>query len=233
MNLVICASLGAWRMRRDVTIDWQAKLEKVQEEAVVSSAFMHVVFLPNYKEDEEMMQQTLENLGRSALARKSMHVVLCMEDREGEVAREKAANLIDASRHLFADISATFHPADLRGDLAGKSSNTQWGYRQALQRLAPQLGNYDASKVFLTVSDADTLFHPQYFSALTYQGLTMSAHERAWSIWQPPILLLRNLLSSPIPTRMTAYATIIFELAGLANQRFGPHFCFASYTLTL
>ncbi|CAK0887340.1 unnamed protein product [Prorocentrum cordatum] len=232
-NLSISCVLGAWRMRRDVDVDWQAKLEKVQAEAPEASAFMHVVFLPNYKEDEEMMQQTLENLGRSALARKNMHVVLCMEDREGEAARQKARNLIDASRHLFADIGATFHPANLPGDVAGKSSNTQWGYRQALQRLAPQLSNHDASKVFLTVSDADTLFHPQYFSAMTYQGLTMSAHERAWSIWQSPILLLRNLFSTPGPTRLSGYATIIFELAGLANQKFSPHFSYSSYSVTL
>ncbi|CAK0882456.1 unnamed protein product [Prorocentrum cordatum] len=232
-NLAISAAFGAWRMRHDVSVDWQAKLEKVVEEAPESSAFMHIVFLPNYREDEGMMLQTLQNLGRSALAREHVYVVLCMEGREGEIARRKAANLIDASRHLFADISATFHPENCPGDVAGKSSNQQWAYRQVLQRLAPQLSRYDASQIFLTVSDADSLVHPQYFSAMTYQGLTMSAYERAWSIWQAPILLLRNLFSSPAPTRLSGYATIVFELAGLANQKLSPHFSYSTYSFTL
>eukprot|EP00409_Alexandrium_fundyense_P004429 CAMPEP_0185904944 /NCGR_PEP_ID=MMETSP0196C-20130402/4212_1 /TAXON_ID=2932 /ORGANISM="Alexandrium fundyense, Strain CCMP1719" /LENGTH=74 /DNA_ID=CAMNT_0028624361 /DNA_START=15 /DNA_END=235 /DNA_ORIENTATION=- len=73
-----------------------------------------------------MMLHTLHNLARSALARDSMYVVLAMEEREGWAAREKAAALIDETRHLFADIIATFHPANLPGDVVGKSSNVQW-----------------------------------------------------------------------------------------------------------
>merc|ERR1740121_370803 len=179
------------------------------------------------------MLHTVENLARSAMARHNMYVVLCMEEREGEAARTKAATLIDSTRHLFADIFATFHPGNLPGDVPGKSSNSQWAYRQVLQRLAPQLNKHDSSQVFLTVADADTLLHPQYFSAMTYQALTMPAHERAWSLWQPPILLLRNLFSSPSPTRLSGYATILFELAGLTNQRFAPHFAYSAYSLTL
>mmetsp|Transcript_43678 Transcript_43678/g.117076 ORF Transcript_43678/g.117076 Transcript_43678/m.117076 type:complete len:366 (+) Transcript_43678:1-1098(+) len=61
----------------------------------------------------------------------------------------------------------------------------------------------------------------------------MSAYERAWSIWQAPILLLRNLFSSPAPTRLSGYATIVFELAGLANQKLSPHFSYSTYSFTL
>jgi len=121
----------------------------------------------------------------------------------------------------------------LPGDLAGKSSNTQWAYRQCLQRLAAPLSKYDSSQVFFTCCDADTLLHPQYFSGLTYQALTMPSHERAWSIWQPPILLLRNLFSCPSPTRLSGYGTIFFELAGLANQKVSPHCCYSGYSLSL
>merc|ERR1719343_1956087 len=57
--------------------------------------------------------------------------------------------------------------------------------------------------------------------------------ERSWSFWQPPVLLLRNLFSVPGPTRVTSYATVFFELGGLANQKVGHHFCFSSYSTTL
>jgi len=47
------------------------------------------------------------------------------------------------------------------------------------------------------------------------------------------VLLLRNLFSVPGPTRVSGYATILFELAGLANQSFGTHFCYSAYSLSL
>jgi len=47
------------------------------------------------------------------------------------------------------------------------------------------------------------------------------------------VLLLRNLFSCPGPTRVSGYATILFELAGLANQFFGTHFSYSAYSLSL
>eukprot|EP00933_Yihiella_yeosuensis_P009429 TRINITY_DN11533_c0_g3_i1.p1 TRINITY_DN11533_c0_g3~~TRINITY_DN11533_c0_g3_i1.p1 ORF type:complete len:681 (+),score=103.70 TRINITY_DN11533_c0_g3_i1:114-2156(+) len=232
-NLSISCAIGAWRMRRDSNTDWSATLKKLQKQDPEANQVMHFVFLPNYKEAEDMLLHTIQNLGRSAIARDTFHVVLAMEAREGPEVHAKAERLMQQTKHLFADITATFHPADIPGDMAGKSSNCQWAYRQILQKYASQIATVDASKVFLTCCDADTLFHPQFFNALTYQALCLSNHERSWSIWQPPILLMRNLFSSPAPTRVSGYATILFELAGLTNQKISPHFSFSTYSFTL
>jgi len=232
-NLSVGCAIGAYRLRRDAAMDWHAKLQKMWAKSPETSEVMHIVVLPNYEEHEDMLLHTLEGLGRSAIARETMHVVLAMEEREGQAARAKAEGLIRKASHLFADLSATFHPANLPGDLVGKSSNSQWAYRQVLQRFAAKLSKMDPSQVFLTVGDADTLFHPQYFSALSYQAMCLPRGERAWSMWQPPILLMRNLFSSPAPTRVSGYTTILFELAGLANQQFSPHFSYSAYSTTL
>eukprot|EP00811_Abedinium_folium_P022325 NODE_3165_length_2081_cov_6.395087.p1 GENE.NODE_3165_length_2081_cov_6.395087~~NODE_3165_length_2081_cov_6.395087.p1 ORF type:complete len:347 (-),score=82.43 NODE_3165_length_2081_cov_6.395087:286-1326(-) len=53
------------------------------------------------------------------------------------------------------------------------------------------------------------------------------------TIFQPPVLLFRNLFSVPGTTRVSAYATLLFELAGLSNQALGPHLCYSAYSLTL
>jgi len=231
-NLSVSCWIGLQKIRAAIKVDWNEKLKTLQAQSPETSSVMHIVFLPNYKEDEDMLRHTLHNLAKSPLARESMYVVLAMEEREGpKEVREKAANLIDSTRHLFADIFATFH-ADLPGDIRGKSSNSQWAYRQQVQRLAPQLKNCDPSQIFITCCDADTLFHPQYFSCLSYQALQMPLHDRVWSIWQSPILLMRNLFSSPAPTRLSGYATILFELGGMTNQTTSPHLSYSAYTLT-
>jgi len=61
----------------------------------------------------------------------------------------------------------------------------------------------------------------------------MTGDERTWRIWQPPILLMRNIFSVPAMTRASSHATLIFELSALANQFFFPAFAYSSYSLTL
>jgi len=232
-NMACSSLLGAYKLRQGSLVDWHSKLEQIQAEDGANNDFNHIVLLPNYKENEVMMGETLDNLGRSPLASTRMRVVLAMEAREGPAGREKAERLMKKKAPLFADIFATFHPSDIDGEIAGKSSNTQWAYREALRHFGLILMGSDQTKVFLTVGDADTLWHPQYFSALTYNALTSSPEARSWRIWQPPILLLRNVFTVPCMTRASAHATLIFELSQLANQYFFPALAYSSYSLTV
>merc|ERR1719238_1845524 len=107
------------------------------------------------------------------MARENVRVVLAMEAREAH-AQEKANRIIANTRHLFAGIMAAYHPEGMPGEIAGKSSNTQWAYRAALQQWSPPLSRLDSSQVILTVGDADTLWHPQFFSALSCEAMSLS-----------------------------------------------------------
>jgi cellulose synthase/poly-beta-1,6-N-acetylglucosamine synthase-like glycosyltransferase len=243
-NLALASMYGSFLVKRDTNVDWNTLLEEAQNKQQMEwektkdrgeDPFdaMHIVILPNFKENEAMLQETLENLGASPLALDRVRVVLAMESREGPVAKEKADRLIVKTNHLFADIFATYHPKDLPGEVAGKSSNTQWAYHESLKAYGSMLQGCDLSRVFVTVADADTLFHPQYLSALTYSGMNMTGHERSWSIWQPPVLLMRNLFTVPATTRASSTATLIFELSALSFQRIFPAFAYSSYSMTL
>ncbi|CAK0874950.1 unnamed protein product, partial [Prorocentrum cordatum] len=231
-NLAVSCTVGFLNMRRDSSKDWHAMLREVQAKTSNASV-MHIVILPNYKEDEEMMFDTLLNIAKSPLAKDCIRIALGMEEREGPSGQQKAERLIARCKGMFSDMFATFHPPGRQGETAGKSSNTQWAYRGTLERYADELTTWDPSRVFLTVGDADTIWNPQYFDCLAYRGLTMPKEEVAWTIWQPPLLLFRNLFAVPAFTRLSGFGTFLFELAGLANQRVGVHFCFSSYSLTL
>ena len=224
-NLAIFSGVGAWRMRSASSINWHSLLEQ--------DPVTHFVVLPNYQEDEAMLRETLENLGRSPSAEKHMRIVLAMEAREGPNTRDKAERLMAATGHLFEDMMATYHPPGIAGEVAGKSSNTQWAFRQLWKKYGVELHERDLSSVFMTVGDADTLWHPQFFSAVTFESQRLTEEERSWSIWQPPVLPLRNFNTVPRLTRVTAYGTVMFELASLVNQYFGSHLAYSSYTMPL
>jgi len=226
-NMAISSALGVLNMRKETSKDWNALLQTLPANEV--QRVHHVVILPNYMEHEPMLKETLENLGKSPMAH-VMQVVLAMEGRE-RGSREKAERIIAEKKHLFEDVWATFHPAGLPREMAGKSSNTQWAFNETRRRVAAK--GWDASLVFVSVADADSMFHPHYFSELAYQGLTMSKEERSWSIWQPPVLLFRNFFAVPSMTRVSSMATLIFEMASLSNQKLFTAFAYSSYSTTM
>mmetsp|Transcript_104905 Transcript_104905/g.186600 ORF Transcript_104905/g.186600 Transcript_104905/m.186600 type:complete len:650 (+) Transcript_104905:45-1994(+) len=226
-NMAVSSALGVLNMRRETSKDWNALVQTLPADEV--KKVHHIVILPNYMEHEPMLKETLENLAKSPMAR-MMQVVLAMESRE-RGAHEKAERIIAEKKHLFEDVWATFHPAGLPRETAGKSSNTQWAFNETRRRVAAK--GWDSSLVFLSVADADSMFHPHYFSAITHQGLTMSKEERSWSIWQPPVLLFRNFFAVPSMTRVSSMATLIFELASLSNQKLFTAFAYSSYSTTM
>jgi len=179
-QLAVSCAFGAWKMRKACAENWDDRLQAVEEKT--GTSMEHIVILPNYQEDEAMLQKTLENIGRSSMARDSVRVVLGMEAREGAGGKVKADRLIENTKHLFAGMMASYHPEGVANELAGKSSNTQWAYRAALQNWGMYLSRVDPSQVMLTVGDADTLWHPQFFSALACEALSLAPAERAWSI---------------------------------------------------
>jgi len=240
-NMAIFSAVGGYKMRAWAQTDWTGRLRSLLAEqkglptdsGLVFDSIMHIIILPNYKEDEDMLLETLLYLSTSPLASESMRIVLGMEEREGPGGQEKAKRLIEQTKHLFVDMFATFHPPNRPGEIAGKSSNTQWAYQELLGHWASDLAKYDPKRVFLSVGDADTLWHPQYFDALAFSALSMNSEQSSWTIWQPPMLLTRNLFAVPGVTRLSGIGTLLFELAGLTNQYLGTHFSFSSYSLTL
>lgn len=239
LQMGVLTLIGRGRLRKAVTENWGKKWQEfLKKNPNADEGMLHIVILPNYKEDEEMLGQTVDNLAGCDMAQKYMVVVLGMEQREGPGAKEKADRLIEKHKHRFHDMLATYHPPDIPGEVAGKSSNTQWSFRE-VQRW---YGNFvsrnheiehDISKVFLTVADADSLHHQDYFTNMALQGLKMPQAERSWTIWQPPVLLSRNFEKVPGPVRISACATLCFEVAGLVSSSFQDHCCFSAYSTTL
>jgi hypothetical protein len=221
-------------MRSALATNWEARWDTfARENPEDARACKHIVILPNYKEDESTLSDTLGNLARFVHAREQMHVVLAMEASEGSNGHHKAQRLIAAHKHCFANIFATFHPENVPGETAGESANCQWALCQMQREYGPKFGAF-SDKVFLTVGNADSLWHPDYFLALALDGLAMSQEERSWSMWQSPVLRLRNCSTVPGPIRVSSYATSCLELAKLAGQKFvGTNITYSAYSLSL
>mmetsp|Transcript_41601 Transcript_41601/g.75432 ORF Transcript_41601/g.75432 Transcript_41601/m.75432 type:complete len:970 (-) Transcript_41601:238-3147(-) len=181
---------------------------------------IHFVILPNYKEDIEVLRLAIRSVAASSIASTNIGIALAMEERE-EGAKEKARQLRQEFAAQFRYCVATYHPPGIKGETPGKSSNVKWAAQRLLDDEFSRFKiNIDC--VVLTVADADSEFHPGYFSALSYAfihagGSEDQTPERYTTIWQAPILHYKNYLTQPAIVRLASLFTSQHELANLAD----------------
>ena len=188
----------------------------------------HVVIIPNYKEDPDIMRQTLDNLVRQYQADQRLTVVLAMEAAE-EGAFEKGQCLQNEYHGRFDNIFFTIHPRGLPGEMQCKSANEAWAARWIKRTLVDEM-SYSLDHILVTTMDADTLWHKDYFYALTY--LFAIHPNRHLCFWQAPIRYHTNIWEISPPMRLVnAYSTAL-ELAYLAAPWWIP-MPMSSYTLSL
>jgi len=94
----------------------------------------------------------------------------------------------------------------------------------------------DLDNMILTVGDADSQFHSSYFEALTYHFLHAGGKEnetplRHLTMWQPPIIHMKNYLSQPWPVRLASVITSAHELANLADPN-ATRVAYSTYSLS-
>lgn len=219
---------GLRLIKRDESTDWLAEYHKRADEySIPLEKVHHLVIIPNYREDEEVLCETLDALAQQAVAQQTT-IMLAMESGEPDAAA-KGQRL----RALFADTFAHFfvevHPKGLHQEMQCKSANESWATRHAKSELVDRLG-YDINHIVVTTMDADTVWHPQYLQAL---GVMFATDEKRYNaFWQAPIRYHSNVWDiNPFMRLVHAYSTC-WELAYLAAP-WWPALPMSSYSLSL
>jgi drug/metabolite transporter (DMT)-like permease len=223
LHFAIFSQVGVMKIEAYSRVNFQKLYKKLVKhpespEAQAPMPFdevMHFLILTNYKEDTEIMREALLSAAKSQIARQQICVVLAMEERE-EGAAQKAESLLEDLRSDFRHGLYTMHPAGIPGETPGKSANCRWAANKLFEEHLPRLG-YDRQRVVITVMDADSEFHPEYFAALTYQFLTAPGNVRYCTIFQPPIIHYKNYHTQPAIVRLCSVLTTQHELANLAD----------------
>jgi hypothetical protein len=191
-----------------------------------SSAILHYVIVPNYNEPIEVLEETLDRVSKSTISREQIGICLAMEEREvGH--EEKAKALMAKFEGQFRDIFYSVHPGDIEGEQRGKGSNGNWGCRMLEKRLKEKGEVLD--NVLLTLTDADTNYHPQFFEALTYEFLTHSDKYR--TLFQTPMLSYINVLRVPFGNRLSGLMGGLNELARSSNP-LDIHITYSCYSIS-
>ncbi len=223
LTMAVLSLMAHFRIRASERYHWLADAEKLSEFDLVH----HIIIIPTYKEPVTTLERTLEGLLKQTFPHTRLHIMMSFEEREGEAAREKARHLQEKYGSEFGDLWATYHP-DIEGEVKGKSSNTSWGAKQAKRLLIDDQGQ-DIAYVTISSEDADVIFDPQYFAALSYEFLTNpKRHNR---IWQGSIRFYNNIWRVPAPIRVLASVFSVNQMFVLMRR--DRMINFSSYSASL
>lgn len=210
LTMAVLSLLAHLRIQASSRHDWNADVLSLQD----SRAIHHIIVIPTYKEPVHTLERTLDELAKQTYDHQKLHIMLSFEEREGAEAKEKADQLLKKYRLVFGNLWCTHHP-DIDGEVKGKSSNTSWGAREAKRQLVDEQG-IALDLCTISSEDADALFHPQYFAALTYCFLT---NKKPYNrIWQGSIRFYNNIWKVPAPVRVLASIFSVTQMFILMRQ---------------
>lgn len=150
---------------------------------------IHVVMLPTATEDAANIDPAIASIAASKYPKDKIIILLATEERENAQKREKKIKyLSDKYAGVFRDFIVTTHEV-AEGEMKCKASNAAYAARKLRSYLDEK--GIDYERVIFSNFDCESVVHPQYFAALTYEYIIEP--QRLQRAYQPIPLYHNNL----------------------------------------
>jgi len=196
--------IGYKKMAKNEKINWKEKLKKIKNWEKI----YHLIVITMSKESLEIVRDSFKNLKKSDYPKDKMIVILACEERMKKQTRKTAHKVEKEFGSKFFKFMVTWHPANLRGEIAGKGSNESWAAKKAKEKIIDPLG-IPYENIIFSSFDVDTCVFPKYFSCLTYYFLTTERALR--TSFQPVPLFINNIWQAPVISRVFSFSSTFWH----------------------
>lgn len=209
VNFIIHILTTYNKYKKTIKVGW---LEKAKELPRFNEIF-HLIFLPTYKENYEVVKMTMEALLKSDYPKEKFIIVLAGEERDKENFTGISERIKNEYGTKFGRLLATLHPKDLPNEIPGKGSNLNYAGHCVKNQIDEFGLNYD--DVIVSSFDVDTCVHLQYFAYLTHVYLNHPRPTR--TSYQPMAFYDNNIWASPAVLRVSAFGTTFWLMMELGR----------------
>jgi len=169
---------------------------------------IHVVLLPTAGEPAEIIEPAIESLAQSNFPKGQMIVLLATEEREDPATRlPKVEYLKKKFDGVFHDFLVTTHIV-ATDEMKCKASNAKFASHELMKYLDER--NIDYKRVVFSNFDCDSVAHPEYFAALTYQYIIDP--KRLQRAYQPLPMYHNNLWDTNAFVRLVVTGSSFWHL---------------------
>ncbi|MDP2820870.1 MAG: glycosyltransferase family 2 protein [bacterium] len=200
------------RFKKSLNDDWTKKLNELKNYSIPVKNWKDIyqlIILPNYKEGEKVVEETLDSLKNCIYPKDKMIIVFACEERAGEERRVLAEKMQKKYEGQFLKFFTTFHPFGLPDEAIGKGSNNAWGLKEAKEKIIDKL-NIPYEQIIVSNFDVDTKPYPQYFLCLTWNYLT--AKKPLQATYQPIPVYNNNIWDAPAFSRVISISGTFWQL---------------------
>ena len=193
-----------FKMKKNLKVNW---LEKLKKEKGWEKIY-HLVVLPFYKEQKEIIENSIKAIENSFYPKEKIILVLGAEERAGESAIRIAEELKQKYEKKFLSFLVSIHPKNLPGEIPGKGSNVCFAIKEATEKIINKL-NIPLENVLVSNFDIDTRPYPFYFACLTFNFLKEKKEKVAF---QPIPLYNNNIWQVPAFSRIVATSSTFWQM---------------------
>ena len=211
------------RLKNNLETNWERRMENLKWQDL-----RQMVILPVYKEPASIVFESLDAILKSRWPKDKMIVVLALEERTGEHAKNLEKEIREKYEDKFGRFLVAFHPEGLEGEIPGKGSNVSWAVREAKRKIIDG-ENIPYENVLVSSFDVDTQVYPQYFFCLAYHFLT--AEHPHHSSYQPVPVYNNNVWASPALSRVVATSGTFWQM--MQQERPERLTTFSSHSMSL
>ncbi|MFA6047594.1 MAG: glycosyltransferase family 2 protein [Parcubacteria group bacterium] len=146
------------------------KLEDIKDQIMDWREIIHVVMLPTANEPADVIEPSIQAIADANFPNQQFIILLATEEREPEEQRLQKVNYLkNKFDGVFRDFIVTAHRVtDV--EMKAKGSNATYAAKELVAYLSER--KIDFKKVIFSNFDCDSVAHPQYFAALTYEYIT-------------------------------------------------------------
>lgn len=208
ISFAFFAVLSYLRVQASQKMDWLGELKFFPDWKNVQ----HLVVICTYKEPLYILERTLQGLLDQTLPKDQINIIIGFEKREVGW-EEKAQILKEKYSTKFNNFLISQHVL-VPGETAGKHSNARTGILLAKKELI-DTKKLNPDYCLVSSCDADHVYHPNYFTNLTYNFLdNPHRYER---FWQSAIVYYNNFWSLPALSRISNTFGTIWNMSRLSR----------------
>lgn len=169
---------------------------------------IHVVLLPTAGEPADVIEPAIQSLAENNFPKEQMIILLATEERENPETRlPKVEYLSKKFAGVFRDFLVTTHVVE-GGEMKCKASNARFAARQLMTYLDER--NIDYKRVIFSNFDCDSVAHPEYFAALTYEYIVDP--KRLQRAYQPLPMYHNNIWDTNAFVRLVVTGSSFWHL---------------------
>lgn len=217
------------KMQKNIKIDWRDHIKLLANGGKTKALpkgclarngvdwedIIHLIIFPTYNETMDVIRPSFAALLNDGYPPEKMIVVLAIEARGGERAKERAREIESEFGNKFRNFLITVHPDNIIGEIKGKGANQAWAGRIVKEKIIDQ-EKLDYNKILVSIFDIDTIVNNGYFFRLTYKFLTVENPYRA--SYQPVPVYHNNIWQAPFFARVAATSNTFWQMMQQIRQ---------------